>query len=76
MPQIRDILVHISATTALKQRKCHRTKKHVISSGTTFLLVRNSGGLGSKNYCPECAKTIMDLAEEKIITLKKTIKQE
>ena len=71
MAQIRDILVHVSASEAVHKRKCHKMSKHEIKSGEAFLEVRNSKGLGYKNYCLECARPIMGLATEKIAELNK-----
>lgn len=71
MAQIRDILVHVSVDTAIRDRKCHRSKKHKIHAGEIHLLVRESHTLGSKNYCKECAREILKLAEEKLIKISK-----
>jgi hypothetical protein len=72
MAKIRDILVHVSITTAIRERKCHRTKKHRIQPGEVHLLVRESQSLGSKNYCKECAPEILRLAGGKLAILIKT----
>ncbi len=69
MTKIRDILVHVSVETAIRGRKCHRNKKHRVQPGKNLLSIRESGSLGSKNYCDPCAKEILVLASEKIKTI-------
>lgn len=70
MAQIRDILIHLSVETAIRKRKCHRSRgKHGIPRGETFLSVREAGGLGSKNYCKACAKLILDAAGIKLASI-------
>lgn len=66
MAQIRDILINISVGTAIRSRKCHRSRKHKIEAGQAFLSVRESSGLGSKNYCKDCAQAILETAKGKM----------
>lgn len=74
MAKIRDILVHVYVETAIRGRKCHRSKKHRVEPGKNLLLIRESSSLGSKNYCSSCAKEILLLASEKIIVLSEQFK--
>jgi len=66
MAKIRDILIDVAVTTAVRKRKCHRNAKHAIRAGEDFLSVREKSGFGSKNYCKECAQPILDLAKNKL----------
>lgn len=66
MAKIRDILIHISVSGAIRDRKCHRNSQHRVQAGELFLLVRNSQSLGSKNYCKECAREILSLAKSRL----------
>lgn len=69
MAQIRDVLVHVKVETAAKKRKCHRTASHSVAAGTKCLVIKNSGGLSHKNYCPACAKPILDRAKQRLASL-------
>jgi len=74
MAQIRDVLIHLSVETAIRKRKCHHSRgKHHIPGGERFLAVREGGGLGSKNYCKECAKHILDSAGSKLSSIVKAL---
>lgn len=66
MAQVRDIVIHVSADVASRKRKCHRSKKHFISGNYVFLSIRQSNGLGSKNYCSVCANEILNQAIKKL----------
>jgi hypothetical protein len=66
MAQIRDIVIHVSSDVASRKRKCHRSKKHSIPGSYLFLSVRESNGLGSKNYCSVCANEILSQAIKKL----------
>lgn len=66
MAKIRDILIDISIVTAIRTRKCHRNAKHSIAPGEDFLAIRERSGLGSKNYCRQCAPEILGLARTKL----------
>jgi hypothetical protein len=66
MSQSRDILIHLSVETAIRKRKCHHSRgKHQIGAGEKFLSVRESSGMGSKNYCKECARPMLAAAKSK-----------
>ena len=66
MAQIRDIVIHVSTNVASRKRKCHRSKNHSISGSQIFLSIRQVNGLGSKNYCLECANDILNHAIKKL----------
>lgn len=66
MAKIRDILIHVSVGGAIRSRKCHRSSKHRVQAGESFLLVREAHSLGSKNYCKNCAREILSLAKSKL----------
>lgn len=60
MPTVRRILKHAKVETARKRRICHRNRKdHAIAKGEPCLVVKDDGGLGSKNYCVACASEIL-----------------
>ncbi len=69
MSKTRDVLVHVSVDVAVKKRKCHHSSKHRIGSGQRHLLIRNDGGLGSKNYCVECASVILKAANDRLAAI-------
>lgn len=69
MSKTRDALIHLSVDVAIKKRKCHHSKKHRITSGQRLLMIRNDGGLGSKNYCVECATEILVAAQKKLAAI-------
>jgi len=66
MAKVRDILVHVSVSGAVRGRKCHRNSQHRVQAGESFLLVREAHSLGSKNYCKECAREILSLAKSRL----------
>jgi hypothetical protein len=66
MAKTRDILIHVSVDTAIRNRKCHRNSEHRVSAGEAFLLVRERQTLGSKNYCKQCAQDILSAAKLKL----------
>lgn len=69
MPKTRDILIHVSVGVAVRERKCHRSSKHQIGPGQRHLVIRNEGGLGSKNYCAECAMEILTGAGDRLAAM-------
>lgn len=66
MAQVRDILVHVCVDTAIRSRKCHRNGKHAIGPGEQHIVIRESQGLGKKNYCKTCAHEILVNADGKL----------
>ena len=66
MAKIRDILIHVKVSGAIRDRKCHRNSQHHVKAGELFLLVQESQSLGSKNYCKECATEILSLAKSRL----------
>jgi len=71
--KIRDILIHVSVSGAIRDRKCHRKAEHLVRAGELFLLVRESQSLGSKNYCKECAGQILSLAKSRLDEITKKL---
>ena len=67
MAKIKDILIHVQVETAVRVRKCHRSKKHAVPAGATCLVV--TGGMYSRNYCGECAQHILNLASSRLSTI-------
>jgi hypothetical protein len=71
MPKVRDVLVHVSIETALKQRICHRKRgQHSIHAGQRCLVVKDAATGGKKNYCTECAPEIIENARERLDQLR------
>jgi hypothetical protein len=73
MPKVRDILVHVSVSGAVRTRKCHRNSEHSVQPGEPFLLVREAQSLGSKNYCKVCAREILALAKARLEDIAKRL---
>ncbi len=74
MAQTRDILIHLSVETAIRKRKCHHSRgKHGIGAGEKFLSVREGSGMGSKNYCKECAAPMLAAAKGKFEGIVQTL---
>lgn len=74
MPQIRDLLKHVSVEAAERRRKCHRnSRKHSIQKGHTCLVIRDDTTNQSKNYCMECAAAILEKAQTRLDELTKQI---
>lgn len=64
MSQIRRPLSGVHVDTAIRERICHRSRDtHHIAPGEQHLTVRNTGGVGVKNYCREHAADVLDEAE-------------
>lgn len=59
MAKVTQVLRTARIETAARRRICHHNRrKHSISAGTKCLVIKDSAGGGSKNYCPECANAI------------------
>lgn len=71
MPAIRDILVHVSAENAVRERKCGRgkKKKEKISGGSLCLVVKGGSMNSPQSYCVEHAKPMLDSAWKKLSDL-------
>lgn len=66
----RDILKHVKAEVAERQRKCHHSRgKHVVAKDDSVLAVYDDRG-GRKNYCRVCAASILERAAEKLKNLR------
>jgi hypothetical protein len=74
MPKTRDILNHVTVETAARQRICHRNRaEHAIQKGELCLVILDPATRGSKNYCSECAKPILDAAKLRLSQLERQI---
>jgi hypothetical protein len=63
MAMVRQVLGHVSVEIAQRRRKCHRDpKKHEIPQNGPCLIVA-AGRFERKNYCPDCAKGILEKAK-------------
>jgi hypothetical protein len=70
MAQIRDILNHLTVENAARKRICHRNRNnHSIEKGERCLVIQDMATRGSKNYCGECAKPILDAAKMRLSAL-------
>jgi hypothetical protein len=71
MPQVRRVLGHVKVETAGRKRLCHRNRRaHSIPKGTLCLVIHDPVSGGDKNYCPECALAILDLAADDLEQLR------
>jgi hypothetical protein len=67
MAKVRDLLLHVSIETAERRRKCHRKPaEHAILHGAVCLVVKGGPRNAPKNYCVECAGTMIAAAEQKL----------
>lgn len=62
MPKVREVLGHVCVETASGKRKCHRNDAHAIPRGAQHLAIYEATSGGRKNYCPECARPILERA--------------
>lgn len=70
MPKIRDILVHICVETVQRRRKCHRNRGHSICQGEQCLVIRTGPTNSKHNYCRQCSRELLDLAEKRLVEIK------
>lgn len=71
MPQIKRVLNACSIETAQRRRVCHRNRnKHSIERGTVCLVIKDPVSGGARNYCPECALAILDVAADDLEALR------
>lgn len=71
MAKVRRVLGACSIETARRRRLCHRNRrKHSIPMGTSCLVIKDPVSGGSKNYCPECAMEILDMAADDLEELR------
>jgi hypothetical protein len=71
MAKVKDILIHVIVETAVRQRKCHRSKKHAVAAGSPCMVVKD--GLYSKNYCRECAEGILILGQARLTSVRQQL---
>lgn len=60
-----NILNHVLIEVAQKKRRCHHNGSHEILKGSACLVVVGDRG-NKRNYCPECAKPMLEAAEQKL----------
>lgn len=71
MAKVKRILKDASVETAVRKRICHHSRtKHEIPGGTQCLVVKDPASGGSRNYCPECAASILDQADDDLSALR------
>jgi hypothetical protein len=71
MPQIRRVLGACTVEIAQRCRICHRDRRnHSIQKGTPCLVIKDAASGGTKNYCPQCALAILDLAADDLQALR------
>ena len=76
MATTRDLLIHVTIEKAAKRRKCHHSRgKHHIPAGNHCLVIRNSSGLGSKNYCDHCAGAILSAARQRLDEIERIFRE-
>jgi hypothetical protein len=73
MPKVRRVLGACTVEIAQRRRACSRDRKnHSIPKGTACLVIKNASA-GAKNYCPQCALTILDQAADDLETLRASL---
>lgn len=71
MPQVKQVLKHVSVEEAQRKRKCYRKPSaHEITKGQACLVVKDGTSGGARNYCPACAEPILDKAQQDLDTLR------
>jgi uncharacterized phage-like protein YoqJ len=74
MPKVRDVLTHVSVECAARVRICHRNRaEHSITKGDKCLVVRDPSTQGSKNYCGECSKEIIQAARMRLAEIEQQL---
>ena len=74
MPKVTQVLKHVSVQTAGAKRSCARARaKHSIAKGELFLHVKDGQG-GYRNFCPECAEPILEVAQTDLDRLRVELK--
>lgn len=74
MAKVRDILKHVDVEVAKRSRKCHRSRgEHAIPKDEAHLAVKDGSNLARKNYCPECARAILDHAYSRLKSIEEQI---
>jgi hypothetical protein len=74
MPKVRDVLTHVSVECAARARICHRNRaEHSIAKGYKCLVVKDPATQGSKNYCGECAKEIINAARTRLAEIEQQL---
>jgi hypothetical protein len=75
MAQVKRILLHIAVELAERKRTCHRNRrKHIITKGTAHLAIFEGPRGTRRNYCPECAGPILNLAQADLTGLIRALK--
>ncbi len=75
MANTRDILGHVKVEVAEGRRKCHHSRsKHSIPKGTAHLAVKGGPFGARNNYCPECARPMLELAKRRLSELEAKLK--
>jgi len=69
----RDVLVHVDVEVGAGKRTCNHSRKHSIPKGTAHLAVKGGSYRARKNYCSECAKSILDAAKERLREMEKKL---
>ena len=61
---IKSLLKNAYIDRAAGRRKCHRDSKHSIERDELHLAVKDPSAGGRRNYCRECARPILNRAQE------------
>lgn len=69
MPQIRDVLKHVSVETAKAKRMCRRTGTRSINKGDRCLVIATGPTNSPFSYSVEHAKPILDSAMKRLAAL-------
>jgi len=66
MAKVRDILIDVKIEQAQRQRKCRRSKSHIITKGEWCLVVRTNATNDDNSYSRDAAKPMLDAAWAKL----------
>lgn len=71
--QIRGLLNHVKIEKALGTRKCDHLSVHKITKGELHLAIYSGQPKHRDNYCRECAKPILDRAQQQLDQIRSQI---
>lgn len=74
MSGVRHILGKTEVEIAERKRICHHNRrKHVIVAGERCLVVHDGPHGAGKNYCRECAASILNVAQQDLTQLREAL---
>ena len=71
--RIRGLLNHVKIETAIGTRECGHSSIHKITKGQVHLAVYSGQPKHRDNYCRDCAKPILDRAQQQLDQIRSQI---